>query len=70
MVRGRLRVDVLSEGVHSGDSSGVVPSSFRIIRHLLERLEDCKTGEMNEVFEVDIPPGRYEEMYELVEAKG
>ena len=33
-----LRVDVLTEGVHSGDASGIVPNSFRIIRELLERL--------------------------------
>ena len=29
---GTLNVDVLTEGVHSGDASGVVPSSFRIAR--------------------------------------
>ena len=44
MVAGTLRVDVLSEGVHSGDASGVVPSSFRILRSLLSRLEDEATG--------------------------
>jgi acetylornithine deacetylase/succinyl-diaminopimelate desuccinylase-like protein len=37
---------VLTEGVHSGDASGVVPSSFRIMRHLLERLEDSATGRL------------------------
>ena len=41
---GTLRVDVLDEGVHSGDASGVVPSSFRILRQLLNRLEDIETG--------------------------
>lgn len=66
---GTLRVDVLTEGVHSGDASGIVPSSFRIIRELLERLEDHKTGETNEVFQVDIPPNRYDEMHELVTTK-
>ena len=69
VVLGTLRVDVLSEGVHSGDASGIVPSSFRVMRMLLERLEDYKTGEMNETFHVDIPPTRYEEMCELVEIK-
>jgi acetylornithine deacetylase/succinyl-diaminopimelate desuccinylase-like protein len=43
---GVLRVDVLTEGVHSGDASGVVPSSFRILRQLLSRLEDEDTGEI------------------------
>ena len=41
---GTLSVEVLNEGVHSGDASGVVPSSFRIARQLLDRLEDSRTG--------------------------
>jgi acetylornithine deacetylase/succinyl-diaminopimelate desuccinylase-like protein len=39
-----LKVEVLSEGVHSGYASGIVPSSFRILRQLLSRLEDEGTG--------------------------
>ncbi len=46
MVGGTLRVDVLEEGVHSGDASGIVPSSFRILRQLLARLESIDTGEV------------------------
>jgi acetylornithine deacetylase/succinyl-diaminopimelate desuccinylase-like protein len=41
---GTLRVEVLREGVHSGDASGIVPSSFRIIRQLIGRLEDARSG--------------------------
>ncbi len=41
---GVLRVKVLEEGVHSGDVSGIVPSSFRILRTLLDRIEDPRTG--------------------------
>jgi len=41
---GTLEVSLLSEGVHSGDGSGVVASSFRVARQLLERLEDADTG--------------------------
>jgi acetylornithine deacetylase/succinyl-diaminopimelate desuccinylase-like protein len=44
MASGSLTIHVLEEGVHSGDASGVVPSSFRILRLLLSRLEDEKTG--------------------------
>ena len=44
LVGGTLVVDVLTEGVHSGDASGVVPSSFRIARRLLDRLEDSASG--------------------------
>ena len=41
---GNFSVSVLDEGVHSGDASGVVPSSFRLLRQLLSRLEDEQTG--------------------------
>jgi acetylornithine deacetylase/succinyl-diaminopimelate desuccinylase-like protein len=41
---GNLTVKVLSEGVHSGDASGIVASSFRILRQLLSRIEDEKSG--------------------------
>jgi acetylornithine deacetylase/succinyl-diaminopimelate desuccinylase-like protein len=39
-----LTAQILTEGVHSGEASGVVPSSFRIIRQLLDRVEDSATG--------------------------
>ena len=57
---GQLTVEVLTEGVHSGDASGVVPDSFRIARSLLSRLEDAKTGEIRlEGLWVDIPQDRW-----------
>lgn len=43
---GNLRVDVLQEGVHSGDASGIVPSSFRLLRQILSRIEDETTGKI------------------------
>jgi acetylornithine deacetylase/succinyl-diaminopimelate desuccinylase-like protein len=46
MASGTLKVEVLTEGVHSGDASGLVPSSFRILRHLLDRLEDSASGRL------------------------
>jgi len=39
-----LDVEVLKEGVHSGDASGIVPDSFRIARNLLNRIENSQTG--------------------------
>jgi acetylornithine deacetylase/succinyl-diaminopimelate desuccinylase-like protein len=41
---GNLMISTLTEGVHSGAASGIVPSTFRVLRHLLSRLEDEKTG--------------------------
>lgn len=40
----KLTVQVLSSPVHSGICSGLVPSSFAVMRELLDRLEDAKTG--------------------------
>lgn len=58
-VTGTLKVEVLTEGVHSGDASGVVPSSFRILRHLLDRLEDSATGRLlPAAFHCEIPAER------------
>ena len=44
LVNGVLTVEVLTQGVHSGDASGVVASSFRIARTLLERIDRAETG--------------------------
>jgi len=54
-----LKVEVLTEGVHSGDASGLVPSSFRIMRQVLDRLEDSKTGRLlPQSFHCEIPADR------------
>jgi acetylornithine deacetylase/succinyl-diaminopimelate desuccinylase-like protein len=59
---GNLKVDVLTEGVHSGGAGGVVPSSFRILRQLLSRLEDERTGQIQiEDLHEDIPEQRREQ---------
>jgi acetylornithine deacetylase/succinyl-diaminopimelate desuccinylase-like protein len=62
LVGGRLTVEVLTEGVHSGDASGIVPSSFRIARKLLDRIEDATTGRvLPPEFHAPIPPERAEQ---------
>jgi len=68
---GTLTVQVLEEGVHSGDASGVVPSSFRILRELLSRLEDPATGEirLRELY-VDVPAERLEQARHAAEILG
>jgi acetylornithine deacetylase/succinyl-diaminopimelate desuccinylase-like protein len=59
LAAGTLTVEVLSEGVHSGDASGVVPSSLRIARQLLDRLENARDGLiLPQVFHVPIPEER------------
>lgn len=54
LLLGTLEVSVLTEGVHSGAASGIVPSSFRILRSLLDRIEDATTGEMIKALHVPI----------------
>ena len=43
-VNGTMTVRMLTEGVHSGDAGGAVPSTFRIARQLLDRIDDSATG--------------------------
>ena len=68
---GTLTVRVLTEGVHSGDASGIVPSSFRMLRGLLSRLEDEATGEIKlpDLY-VQIPPQRIEQAKEAARVLG
>ncbi len=62
VVNGLLTVEVLTEGVHSGAASGIVPSSFRILRSLLSRVEDERTGEiLLRDLHADIPRERVEQ---------
>ena len=68
---GRLTVEVLTEGVHSGDASGIVPSSFRIIRTLLDRIEDATTGQVLPAeFHAPIPAERVEQAGRAAEILG
>lgn len=60
-VAGILKVEVANEGIHSGDASGIVPSSMRIMRQLFDRLEDQKTGQvLPAACQCDVPPKRLE----------
>ena len=68
---GRLTVEVLTEGVHSGDASGIVPSSFRIARKLLDRIEDATTGHVLPAeFHAPIPAERVEQAGRAAEILG
>lgn len=65
VVDARLRVDILDLAHHCGMASGIVPSTFRIIRQLLSRLEDERTGELRPAFlHVPIPELRQRQLAE------
>ena len=68
---GTLRTDVLTEGVHSGSASGIVPSSFRVLRKLLSRIEDESSGQVTaDALHVDIPEQRIEQARKAAETLG
>lgn len=71
LVGGDLKVEVLTEGVHSGDASGIVPSSFRILRALLDRIESVSDGRiLAKAFNVDIPDLRMEQAQQAAAVLG
>ncbi len=71
VITGDLSVSSLREGVHSGNGSGIAPSSFRIARQLLERLEDGGTGRIKpSELSVTIPPDRIEQAKAAAAALG
>jgi acetylornithine deacetylase/succinyl-diaminopimelate desuccinylase-like protein len=71
LLSGSLFVELLHEGVHSGDASGVIASSFRVVRQLLSRLEDERTGEiLPPEFHVEIPRQRLNQADKLAAILG
>ena len=61
---GTLRVELLTEGIHSG-ASGQVADSFRVARRLLDRIEDPETGALSDpAFNVEVPAARLNEIKE------
>ncbi|MFB9611809.1 M20/M25/M40 family metallo-hydrolase [Kutzneria kofuensis] len=67
MVQATVTVKVLEFGQHSGMASGIVPSSFRVMRQLLDRIEDSATGRVKIAeMHVDVPAGRQSEIRESV----
>jgi len=68
---GNLTVQVLEEGVHSGDASGIVPSSFRLLRQLLSRIEDQDTGRiLVDGLHADIPADRLAQAKKVADVLG
>ncbi|WP_419946714.1 M20/M25/M40 family metallo-hydrolase [Candidatus Poriferisodalis sp.] len=71
LVEATLRIDVIAEGWHSGMASGLVPSSFRLLRILLDRIEDADSGHVKvESANSDIPPHRVAEARAMAEFLG
>lgn len=70
-ITGVLSVNILTQGVHSGAASGIVPSSFRILRQLLSRVENETTGEvLLPALKVKIPEERIQEAKSVADVMG
>lgn len=71
MAGGNFTVKVLEEGVHSGDASGIVPSSFRLLRQLLSRIEDENTGRiLIDGLHAEIPADRLAQAKKVAQVLG
>ena len=71
IVAGVLEVSLLTEGVHSGDGTGVIAQSERVIRVLLDRLEDSHTGQIKvDALATKIPRQRIEQAGRTAEVVG
>src|SRR4051812_124183 len=71
LINGVLSIEVLTEGVHSGDASGVVASSFRVARALLDRLDDSGTAVVKDVaLHANIPDERKQQARNAAQVLG
>jgi acetylornithine deacetylase/succinyl-diaminopimelate desuccinylase-like protein len=71
LINGVLTVEVLTEGVHSGDASGVVAEGVRIARQLLDRIDDAETGMVKHAaFHAQVPDERAEQAKRAAEVLG
>lgn len=71
LVIGNLEVSLLHEGVHSGDGTGVIAASERVIRQLLDRIDDSHTGVVKlEALATQIPKQRVLQAERTAEAIG
>ncbi len=62
LIGGDLSIKVLEHGIHSGLGSGVVPSTFAILRILLDRIEDANNSTiLLDEFKVTIPEKRIQQ---------
>ncbi|MFT5448234.1 MAG: acetylornithine deacetylase/succinyl-diaminopimelate desuccinylase-like protein [Gammaproteobacteria bacterium] len=71
LVAGTLSIENLTEGVHSGNAGGIVPSTFRIARALLSRIEDESSGQITaDILQAQIPEQRRQQAVGAAQALG
>ena len=65
-----LKCSLTKEGVHSGSSSGIIPDSFRVLKELIDRFEDPKTGRLPTDLYVNVPSDKYDQAESLIKEMG
>ncbi|MBX3707772.1 MAG: M20/M25/M40 family metallo-hydrolase [Pseudomonadales bacterium] len=70
LLPGVLSVEVLAEGQHSGAAGGIVPSSFRLLRQVMERVERAADGDLHPALSVQIPPHVLRDLGAVAEVLG
>jgi hypothetical protein len=66
-----VKVSTMKSSMHSGEGSGVVASSFRVMRELLDRIEDSRTGQIIlPELQIPITPDLYESTAKTLTALG
>lgn len=64
-----LKVECAASGYHSGEVGGIVPETFRIVRELLDRIDDPKTGKVVDAFQSELPDWKVKEAIEVVRSQ-
>ena len=65
-----MKVECGLTGYHSGEVGGLVPETFRIVRALLNRIDDVETGVIRPEFETETPEWKVREAAELAASQG
>lgn len=65
-----MTVEVGQASYHSGEVGGIVPETFRVVRTLINRLDDAETGEVCDELKVDVPEWKMEEAKKMVKLSG
>jgi len=70
LLTGTLKIKNLNQPISAGDGAGIVPETFRIMRQILDRIDDPNSGACNRVFQVTIPGKRYTQAEEVSKVIG
>lgn len=57
-----IEVHAGKNGYHSGEVGGIVPETFRIVRNLIDRIDDSKTGKVTSEFDAELPDWKDKEV--------